>query len=128
MAPDSKPEGLLAGVKKILIGLLLLGETRFQLFASELQAERLRFIDTMLKLAVATCLAGIGLFLGALSLALYVWEMARYAGLVVMTVLFVSAGFFLLWRLRAELRRAPNPFAKTFNEFKKDRACFTIND
>jgi uncharacterized membrane protein YqjE len=107
------------------VSLLALVENRVQLFAVELQLERLRFLETVLKFALAVSLAMVGLLLGTLTLALYVWQVARYAGLVVMTLLFLGAGAFLLWRLKESLRQSPTPFEQTLNQLKKDREWFT---
>lgn len=122
---DTSPKGLLGSIRSMAVSLLALVENRVQLFAVELQLERLRFLETVLKFALAVSLAMVGLLLGTLTLALYVWQVARYAGLVVMTLLFLGAGAFLLWRLKESLRQSPTPFEQTLNQLKKDREWFT---
>lgn len=122
---DTSPKGLLGAIRSVVVSLLASVENRVQLFAVELQLERLRFFETVLKFAVAVSLAMVGLLLGTLTLALYVWQVARYGGLVVMTLLFLGAGAFLLWRLRESLRQSPTPFEQTLNQLKKDREWFT---
>ncbi len=126
MAPTGgKSGGVSASLRRIIDSLLALGQNRLQLFAAELQSEKLRWFDTLLKLGLAVAVAMIGLMLAAVTLVMFVWEKARYSGLLVVTGVFLVAGGVLLWRLRDELRREPLPFEKTAAEFKKDRECFT---
>lgn len=125
---ESKPRSLLASFRRIADSLLGILQARLRLFSLELQSERLRLVDLLLKLAVALAFATVGLLLGTFTLALFVWQVARYAGLVAMTVLLLAAGGFLVWRIRRELQQAPPPFAKTIAEFKKDRECLPKND
>lgn len=122
---DTSPKGLSGSIRQIALSVLGLIENRVQLLAVELQLERLRLLETLLKFAAAVSLAAVGLLLGIFTLALYVWQVARYAGLVAMTLLFLGAGAFLLWRLRDHLRKSPTPFEQTLNQLKKDREWFT---
>jgi uncharacterized membrane protein YqjE len=119
---------LLASFRRIADSLLGILQARLRLFSLELQSERLRLVDLLLKLAVALAFATVGLLLGTYTLARFVWEVAGYAGLVAMTALLLAVGGFLVWRIRRELLQAPPPFAKTIAEFKKDRECLPKND
>ena len=123
-----KPAGLFATFRRMVDAALGLAQNRVRLFAIELEAERLRLLDSVLKLAIALGILGIGVFLGALTLAVFAWQQARYLGLFLVTVVFLLAGIFLLWRLRRELRDARPPFEKTLAEFEKDRSCLTRKD
>jgi uncharacterized membrane protein YqjE len=124
MEPEGQPEGFFAPFRRMAQTIVSIGQTRLELFALELQGEKLRFMDTLLRLSVALAFGFVGLFLGALTLALFVWEFARYSGLVAMTAIFLLAAAFLLWRVRGELQKTPPPFSKTLDEFKKDTECF----
>ncbi len=123
-----KSGGVVASLQRILDSLLALAQNRTQLFAAELQAEKLRWVDTLLKLGFAIAVGMIGLMLATTTLVLFIWEEARYAGLVAVTAVFLLVAGVLFWRLRDELRREPLPFEKTMAEFKKDRECFTGKD
>ncbi len=120
-----KPGGLTASLERMIGSLLALGQNRMQLFAVEVQSEKLRLLDRLLKQALAIAMAMVALLLGTATLALFVWEKARYTGLLVLTGVYVAVAVFLLWRLRNDAQREPVPFEKTVAEFKKDRECFT---
>jgi uncharacterized membrane protein YqjE len=129
MSEDEGRTGGIAGaIRRIADGLMALLQTRLQLFALEVQSEKLRLVELLIKVAIALALGLVGVGLGILTLALYVWQTSRFTGLVAMTGVFLLAAAFLLWRLRSSLRKEPVPFAKTLNELKKDRACLTGKD
>jgi uncharacterized membrane protein YqjE len=129
MSPtEDKPGGVFSGVRRMMDAALGLVQTRLRLFSLELESEKLRLLDTLLKAAVAIGVLGIGGFIGALALALFAWQVASYAGLILLMGLFLAAGAFLLWRLRRELQQTPPPFERTLAEFDKDRACLTGKD
>lgn len=120
--------GFFAPFRRIGKTLLAILDVRLQLFSVELQTERLRLVETLLKMAVAMAFTAVGLFIGALTLAVFVWELARFRGLIAMTALFLIAGIFLFWRIRNEVLRSPQPFAKTLEQLSKDRECFIPKD
>jgi len=126
--PDSEQGGPLAGLRRSADAVLGLVQNRLRLLSLELEGEKLRLQDSLLKLGVALMVCGLGALLGALTLALYVWQKARFGGLVALTAVFLAGGIFLFWRLRQELRNAPRPFEKTLSEFDKDRECLTGKD
>jgi len=121
--PDSPPAGLVASVRRVADSLLALVQNRVSLFAVEFQGERLRLIDRLFWLAIALSLGLIGLILATVTLALYLWQTTGFLGLVLLAAVFFVASAILLMRLRAQLRKAPSPFAQTIAEFEKDRAC-----
>jgi len=125
---DSKPGRLLGSLRRVGDSFLALLQTRIQLFALEVQSEKLRCLDALLYLGLGLVLAGAGLFFGATALAIYLWRLARYAGLLALTVVLLAAAIMILWRLRERLRKEPLPFADTIAEFKKDRACLRKRD
>ena len=119
----TKPGGVLASLRRMGDSLLALVQSRLQLFALELQSEKLRLMDALLWLSVAVALGAVGLILGTVTLAIYLWETTRYTGLVVLTGIFVGVAAVIVWRLREGIRKGPMPLAGTIAEFKKDRAC-----
>ena len=120
--------GLLGSLRRIGESVLALAQSRLQLFALELQGEKLRLVDALLWLSLGLALGSVGLLLGTAALALFLWKQARFAGLLVMTGFFLGAAAVVFWRLRARLRKGPLPFADTIAEFKKDRACLRKQD
>jgi uncharacterized membrane protein YqjE len=121
--PEPSTTGPVSSLRRMADSLLALLETRLQLFAVELQCEKLRMMEWLLLLAVGGAVGFIGLLLAVGALALYAWANWRYAGLVGLAVIFLAAAALLFWQLRARLRRQPVPFSDTLAEFKKDRAC-----
>jgi len=103
--------------------LLGLAQNRFELFAVELQEEKLRAINVIVWLVVALALIVAGVLVALGALALYLWHVAAYLGLIGLALVSLGAGAGVLWAIRNRIRNGATPFAKTVDEFKKDRAC-----
>jgi uncharacterized membrane protein YqjE len=125
---EGNPAGLLGSVRRIFDSLLGLAQSRLQLFSLELESEKIRLVDTLIKLAIVLAVAFIGLLLAAFTVAMFVWEQAGFPGLLIMTGVILATAGILLWCLRSGLRKGPAPFAKTLAEFNKDRSCLGKKD
>lgn len=97
--------------------------SRVELFSVELQEEKLRSLATLTWFGLAFGLGLAGLLVALAALSLYLWEVARYAGLVGLAVVLLGASAGLVFRIRQRIRTGPPPFQETINEFKKDREC-----
>lgn len=126
--PAAQPAGVLDSVKRIGASVISLLQNRLQLFALELQDEKLRLVDTLIWLCLGVILAMAGLLVGLTTLAIFLWETTGYTGLIVMAAALLLTGLGVLWRLRERLRQGPPPFADTVAEFKKDCACLQKKD
>lgn len=103
--------------------LLGLAQNRLELFAVELQEEKLRALNVLIWLIVALALIVAGVLVGLGALALYLWHTAAYFGLIGLALVSLGAGAGALWAIRQRIRSSAAPFAKTVDEFKKDRSC-----
>jgi uncharacterized membrane protein YqjE len=103
-----------------MLGLM---QSRIELFAVELQEEKLRLIGTIVWLVIALALIVAGLLVGLGAVALYLWDVARYFGIVGLALALLTAGASVLWAIRRQIRSNPVPFAETISEFDKDRKC-----
>jgi uncharacterized membrane protein YqjE len=99
---------------------LALIHTRVELFAVELQEEKLRAITFITWLSVALALAVAGILTAIGLLAFFLWQRAGYAGVIILAVLTLGSAAALLWMLRQRILRGPDPFAATIAEIGKD--------
>lgn len=120
---DHPPGGWLGSLHRFGDSLLGLAQSRLELFAVELQEEKLRAVNLLAWLAVAFGLALAGLLIGLATLALYLWQVAGYAGLAGLAVAALAGAGGIVWRVRRQVQTAPPPFSDTIAEFKKDRKC-----
>jgi uncharacterized membrane protein YqjE len=109
--------------RRIRESLLALIHSRFELFAVELQEEKLRLINLLVWLGVAMALGTAGLLLGVGVLAVWLWNTAGYAGLIVLALATLAVGAGILLGIRRQVNSGPPPFAETVAEFKKDAEC-----
>jgi uncharacterized membrane protein YqjE len=103
--------------------LLALIRSRFELFAFELQEEKLRLISLLLWLGTAMTLGAAGLLIGMGTLAVWLWNSAGYAGLIMLTLAALVAAAGILLSIRRQIKSGPLPFAGTVAEFRKDSEC-----
>lgn len=116
-------DGWLDSFRRTGDSLLGLTQSRFELFAVELQEQKLRGLRLMVWLVVALALVVAGLIVGLGALAIYLWSIAGYWGLIGLALASLGAGAGALWRTHHRIENAPTPFAESIGEFRKDREC-----
>jgi uncharacterized membrane protein YqjE len=120
--------GFLASFRRVGSSLLALLQNRVQLFAVELQEEKLRAVRLLVWLTAALTLGIAGILVAVGVLGILLWEHAGYAGVSGLAVALLGGAALLLWLLRRRILREPDPFATTVSEIGKDLACLRIQD
>ena len=108
--------------------LLVLAQSRLELFAVEVHEEKLRALRLLVWLGLALTLGAAGLLVGIGALALCLWDLAGYAGLVGLALAALAGAAGVWWSIRRQIRAGPLPFPETIAEFKKDRECLRRKD
>ena len=98
-------------------------QQRFALFTLELNEEKRRFFGLLIGILIATFAVFLGFFMLNLAVLLLFWDLHTrlafaFAGF------YLIAGVLVIWRLWANIKNAPRPFAATTAEFTKDREFF----
>jgi uncharacterized membrane protein YqjE len=97
-------------------------QVRLELFASELEQEKLRLFDALLLAAIGLVLAALALVLAIGFVVLLFQEGYRLPAVGVLTLLFGGGGWWSLSRARERLRAGDGgPFALTLGELRRDR-------
>jgi uncharacterized membrane protein YqjE len=115
--------GMSESIRRIANAVLGLLRTRGELFAVELQEEKLRAIRLLVWISAAVALGAAGLLVGIAGLAVFVWEKAGYFGLAGLAAGAIGMSAVILWIVHRRITRGPSPFAGTVAEFKKDAEC-----
>jgi len=114
--------GLLQSIKHLAQTLLGAAQTRLEIFATEIEEERVRLEQMLLyALAAAFCLA-MGIVLCVAFVVVYYWDTHRLAAVGSLAAGFLGTGALLGWMLRNMAKARPKPFAITRGELAKDRA------
>lgn len=114
--------GLLHSIKHLAHSLLGAAHTRLEIFATEIEEERLRLEQLLLiALAAAFCI-GMALLLSVGFVLIYFWDTHRLLTVGVLTVTFTVLAAVLTWILRTRVKTRPKPFAITRGELAKDGA------
>jgi uncharacterized membrane protein YqjE len=107
---------------------LELVENRFQLFALELQEEKIRLLDLVLCAAAAVAFGFMALIAVSALIVVWLWDTSPVAVLGILALLYALVAIGLVLSIRSRLERGPTPFAGTMAEFRKDRECFSKHD
>ncbi|GMV44813.1 MAG: hypothetical protein AMXMBFR66_02110 [Pseudomonadota bacterium] len=109
-------------LRRLVDSSLALVQVRLELFGTELEREKLRVFDALLRLALGLLLAGLALVLAAGFVLLLLQERYRLAALGVLVLAFAALAAWLLRSARAALRsEAEGPFALSLAELRHDR-------
>lgn len=122
------PGGIMSSARRLGASLLGLLRSRAELFAVELQEEKLRALSLLAWLTAAVALGVAAILLGVATLALFLWQQAGFAGLSGLTVAVLAAAIALFALVQRRIAEGPEPFAATVAEFRKDAACLRRND
>lgn len=121
------PSGWLESLRHIGESLAALVHIRVELFTVEWQEERLRLVNLLIWLSVATAVCAAGIFMAMMVLAVWLWRVAGFPGILSVTGVTLLVGAAMLFRLQRKLRASPPPFAQTVEEIRKDTECLRRN-
>jgi uncharacterized membrane protein YqjE len=114
--------GLSQSLRRLLDTGVDIVRVRLELFGSELEQEKLRLFDALLRAAIGLMLLGLALVLAIAFVVLLFQEAYRLPTVGVLALVFAVGGWWLLRRAREGLRAAEDgPFSLTLGELRRDR-------
>lgn len=119
-ASDPLPDPPAASLRRMAASLLALVQARAEMFAVELQEEKLRLLHLLAWFAVAVALGTAGVLVVIGALALQLWQLAGVAGLGGLALVTIGSAAGILTLLRRHVLHVAAPFAATLGEFRKD--------
>ena len=128
MGPNVPASGLFASLRRLLGTALELAQVRLELLSSEVEFEKRRLFDSLLRAAIGLSLLGVGLVLLCAFLILLMSENYRLAALGVMALLILIAALLLLGSARQRLRSPKGVFSASVSELKRDRSGLQAKD
>ena len=112
--------GLRRALARAGSSLLGLVRTRLELASVEFLEQRERAISRLVLTAVAVVFFSFAVLMASALVVLLFWDTHRTAALAAVTVLHTAIGAGAWWRLKADGRSAPAPFAATLAELERD--------
>lgn len=119
----SVPSSYLQTLRALGDTLLANVQGRVDLFAVELEEQKLRLIQTFIWISISVFTGMLAITFASLTLVYFLWETARLAALGGLTALYTIVWAVIWIAFRRYLARQPRPFAATSQELKEDRAC-----
>ena len=119
MTKAGSREGLFATLKNIPVTLLSIGQTRLELLANEVEAQKLTVLRMLLLAQSMLFCATVGVLLVVALVALLSWEQRVVVVAVFAAAFVLAAGLF--YRALMRIVNAPEPaFAATLAELQED--------
>jgi uncharacterized membrane protein YqjE len=120
-APPPAP-GLFGSLRRVLDTLLGTAQLRLELFGSELELEKLRLFDALLRAAIGLLLLGLALVMALAFVVLLFQPQYRLAAVGVLALGLGAGAAALLSQARHGLQAGDGgPFALTLGELRRDR-------
>jgi uncharacterized membrane protein YqjE len=114
--------GLFDSLRRLLRTSLELAEVRLELLVSDLEFEKLRFVEAALRALLGLMLLGLGMVLVAGFVLLLLWDSHRLAALGVLALLCLGGGAGLLLAAKRRLQQGQGMLAATRAELQRDQA------
>jgi len=115
--------GWFESLRRIGESSLALVRGRFELFSVEWQEEKLRLLNLLFWFGLAVTIGAAGFLIGMAALALWLWDIFRYAGLIGLALAALATAAGIAWGIRRKIHTGPQPFTQTAAEFRKDGRC-----
>jgi len=113
--------GLLNSLRRLGATALELVQVRVELLATEIEREKLRLINTLIWIGAAVVLAGTGLALLAMLVAVYFWDSYRLTALCVLTLVYLAGAVAAAVVARRRWQAPGGAFALTVEELRRDQ-------
>jgi uncharacterized membrane protein YqjE len=110
-----------SGVSRLAAGALLALRQRLELASIDIEEELLRLVGLVAVALVAALLFALALAAAAATVVVLLWDSARIAALVGVTLFFVLAGALAAGALARSLRDKPRFLDATLTELEHDR-------
>lgn len=121
MNPTSGGSGLAASLRAMLATLLALLQTRLELFATEVEEEKVRLASLLWYGLAAFFFLGFGIVLFAITLTVMLWDTHRVLALGIFTGIFLLFGGIAFFVARRHVRAGSKLFAASLAELAQDR-------
>lgn len=116
--------GFFDAIRRVADAVLALAQRRFELLTLELQEEKTRALDLLVRAAALMVLGLLTLVTATATLVVALWDTSPVLVLAAVTLLYGAGAAALARSLRHRLQAGPKPFAGTLEELRKDRSCF----
>lgn len=120
MADAPRHDGLFGALRGSAASLLALARVRLDLFATELQEEKVRAGLTLIYGAGAVFCLSFGLLFLSIAITVLLWDSNRLLALGLFAGIFLTCGVFFALTARRHAQPGKRPFAESIAELKRD--------
>ncbi|MET0378660.1 MAG: phage holin family protein [Spongiibacteraceae bacterium] len=117
---NPREAGFFDSLRTLTGSVLDLLHVRIELFSVEWQEQQEHGKQLVVLAVAGAMLLGLGLLLLTFFIIVLFWDSYRLLAIAIVTALYFGGGGFCLWRVRAQLKSRPPPFAGSLHEFVED--------
>ena len=123
-APGGQGQGLGASLRRVASSLSAILHTRFELFAREVERERIRITRLLLIGFIALFFFALGMVTLTIFVIVLFWDSQRLVAIGFITALYLGIAGGLALLAKRDVTSGSRPFAATVAELRKDRERF----
>lgn len=113
--------GIVQSLRNLAATLIALLQTRFELLVTELEEERIRFLQLLFWAAGALFFFGIAILLLTVLLVAVFWDSYRITAIVVLAGVFLAAGIGMAIGVRNRMHMRSRLFSASLEELTRDK-------
>jgi uncharacterized membrane protein YqjE len=129
-SPDSESHksGLIDSAKSLLATLLAMGQTRLEMFSTEIEEQREWLTAMLAWTLIALFCAALAVLLTTLLVVVIYWDSHRLLAIGIMIVVFILATA-ISWRIVWNMKhKKPKIFTSSISEISKDREMLSHDE
>ena len=127
--PGADPSpGLLGSLRNLAATLVAMAQTRLELLSTEVEEERLRLLQLLLRASLALFFSALGIIMMTLFVVILFWDTHRVLVTILFGVLYLAIGLVLWLVVRNQARGKSKVFSTSIAELAKDREQLTSTD
>jgi len=123
MNAASPRAGLFVSLRGLLTTAVALLQTRFELFVTELEEEKLRLLSLLAYAVAAFFFLGCGIVMLAIFFIVLFWDSNRLLAIGSFTAIFLFCGIAAVFQAQRLIRRKSGMFAASLAELAQDRTA-----
>jgi uncharacterized membrane protein YqjE len=119
---------LLGSLRNLAATLVAMAQTRLELLSTEVEEERLRLLQLLLRASLALFFSALGIIMMTLFVVILFWDTHRVLVTILFGVLYLAIGLVLWLVVRNQARGKSKVFSTSIAELAKDREQLTSTD
>lgn len=125
---EARSSSLFGSLRNLATTVVAIAQTRLEILSTEIEEEKLRFLQLLMLGAISLFCFGMGVILLTFFIVFFFWETHPLLALGSFTAIFLIAGIIIALVVRNKMRVTPKIFSTSVTELLKDREHLTTDE